>query len=359
MAFSKNGLPTIISNTCSNLGQRSGMDAGDIAAINQLYKGSVPEGLTSNLWHLMARHSSKVIDIRGGGTAAKVNVQQNQLIKSEAQKFRFISAGGGYYYIQNTQSGLVLDVQGGVAKAFTNVWQYTKNNTDAQKWRLVEKGGGYYYIRSKLGDFNLAVEGASKDNAANISLAALKGGSNQQFSFQKAAISATPQESYLKPLEHYWNGTRKDNFTTSSATGKNNAVRGKYKFVRVDGYVLNKPSSSEGKTTPLYLYYSANRTDNFTTASAEGIRAAEAAGYRRAGIEGYVLKTVNPGYKNLYKPLWLYYHPTRKDNFVTASAEGIRAAEAGGYRKVRIEGYVRKDNSTNLAPSSPNRFTKN
>jgi hypothetical protein len=359
MAFSKNGEPTIISNTCSTLGQRSGMSEGDIAAINQLYKGSKPEGLTTNIWHLMARHSRKVIDIRGSGTASKVNVQQNQLNKSVAQKFRFIPAGEDYYYIQNTGSGLVLDVEGGIARAFTNVWQYKKNNTDAQKWRLIEAANGAYFIRSKLGDLNLSVAGASKDNGANIRVAAIKGGTNQQFLFQKAAIVTVSNHKYLKPLEHYWNDDRKDNFTTSSAAGKRNAVNGKYKFVRVDGFVLTTPKSSEGVTTPLYLYYNTSRTDNFTAASPTSIKVAEAGGYRRANLEGYVLKTVKPQYRNLYKPLWLYYHPARKDNFVTASSQGMQAAEAGGYRKVRIEGYVRKNNATNLAPSNQNQLKKN
>ena len=359
MAFSKNGLPTIASTTCGTFGQRSGMSTGDIAAINKLYKVTVPAGLSSKQWHLKLRHSGKVVDIKGGARVPKVNVQQYQLNRSEAQKFRFIDAGQGYYYIQNVGSNLVLDVQGGVARAGTNVWQYTKNNTDAQKWRLIDAGAGYYFVRSKLGDLNLEVLGASKDNGTNIRIAAIKGGTEQQFRFLEATITQTPRESYVKPLEHYWNASRKDNFTTSSVAGKNNAVRGKYKFVRVDGYVLKKPSSVEGKTTPLYLYFHASRIDNFTTASPEGIRVAEAGGYRRVGIEGYVLRTVNPRYRNLYKPLWLYYHPERKDNFVTASARGMRVAEAGGYRKVRIEGYVRKNNTTNLSVTFPTKLSKN
>lgn len=358
-AFSKNGLPTIVSKNCATLGQRSAMSIGDIAAINQLYQVDLPEGLTSKLWYIRARHSSKVIDIRGGGTAARINVQQHQLNESVAQKFRFIPAGEGYYYIQNIGSGMVLDVEGGVAKAFTNVWQYEKNNTDAQKWRLIKAAGVYYYIRSKLGDLNLDVAGASIDNGANISVAALKGGTNQQFRFEQAAIVATPQADYLKPLEHYWNGDRKDNFTTASVEGKRNAVNGKYQFVRIDGYVLNRPTTSEGKAIPLYLYYHATRKDNFTAAAPQSIQAAEAGGYRRANLEGYVLESVKPAYRNQYKPLWLYYHPVRKDNFVSASEQGIRVAEAGGYRKVRIEGYVRKDNSTNLGPSNQVIIKKN
>jgi len=351
-AFSKNGMPTITSTKCASFGQRDGMSPGDIAAIHKLYEVSIPENFTNKLWYLTARHSRKVVDIKGGRLTPKINVQQFQLNHSDAQKFRFVNAGSGYYYIQNVGSNMVLDVQGGVASPGTNVWQYSKNNTDAQKWRLLDAGNGYFYIRSKLGDLNLDVHGGLKDNGTNIKVAAIKGGPAQQFKFKEAKHTPPPKDSYVKPLEHYWNKDRKDNFCTASTIGKNNALGGKYRFVRVDGYVLNKPSSVEGKATPLYLYYNAKRKDNFTTASTLGIRAAEAGGYRKVGIEGYVLKTVNTKYKHLYKPLWLYYHDIRKDNFTTATKAGIKAAKAGGYRKVRIEGYVRINNSTNLAPNT-------
>jgi len=349
-AFSKNGLPTITGKTCNNFGQRRGMSPSDIAAINQLYKVKIPSGLTNKPWYLTAKHSGKVIDISGGNRRPKANVQQHQLNNSEAQKFRFIHTGGGYYYIQNVGSNLVLDVQGGLKTRGTNVWQYGKNGTDAQKWRLVDAGGGYYSIRSKLGDLNLDIKGGLKTNGTNIQVWTINNSTAQQFRFKEAQHAPPPKDSYGKALEHYWNGSRKDNFTTATTKGKNNALAGGYKFVRVDGYVLNKSSSTEGQAVPLYLYYSNARKDNFTTATREGIRAAEAAGYRNAGIEGYVLKTVKVQYRNLYKPLWLYYSDARKDNFVTATKQGMAAAEAGGYRKVRIEGYVRIDNFSNLAP---------
>jgi hypothetical protein len=39
-------------------------------------------------------------------------------------------------------------------------------------------------------------------------------------------------------------------------------------------------------------------------------------------------------------PLKLYYSGTRQDNFTTATSEGIRSAEAAGYGYIRIEGYL-------------------
>lgn len=145
--------------------------------------------------------------------------------------------------------------------------------------------------------------------------------------------------SYI-PLDHFWSSERMDNYSTANASAKSGALKTQYRFVRTDGYILQEASNVEGQAVPLYVYYSNNRKDHFITASPEGIRAAQAGGYRRVRTDGYVLRTVKPSYQHLYQPLWLYYHDQRKDNFTIATPEGIRVAEAGGYRKVRIEGYI-------------------
>ena len=44
----------------------------------------------------------------------------------------------------------------------------------------------------------------------------------------------------------------------------------------------------------------------------------------------------------IYKSLKHYYSDARKDNFTIATPEGIRVAAAGGYKRVRIEGYFLK-----------------
>ncbi len=160
-------------------------------------------------------------------------------------------------------------------------------------------------------------------------------------SISVAPSSPAPRKGAYKSLDHYWSSIRTDNYSTATPEAKKGALATNYRHVRTDGYVLNASASAEGQAVPLYLYYDPTRKDNFTTASPEGIRAAEAAGYRKVRVEGYVLKTVRPEYQHLYRPLWLYYHDTRKDNFTIATPEGRSTAEAGGYRKVRMEGYVK------------------
>ena len=86
------------------------------------------------------------------------------------------------------------------------------------------------------------------------------------------------------------------------------------------------------------LYYSDDRRDNFTTGTEEGRRDAEAAGYRFVRIEGFVFREQEPDRD--FVPLRLYYSDDRRDNFTTGTEEGRRDAEAAGYRFVRIEGFV-------------------
>ncbi len=164
---------------------------------------------------------------------------------------------------------------------------------------------------------------------------------------QSPATSSSLSDSPYKALGHYWHNARKDNLTTSAENGKILARRENYKFVRYDGFIFRKAANNEGQAVPLYLYYHRGRQDYFTTATTAGIGAAEASGYKKVATEGYVLKTVKVKFSSLYKPLWLYYCDARKDNFVTASEQGLRDAKEQGYRRVRIEGYVRKTDKPN------------
>ncbi len=89
---------------------------------------------------------------------------------------------------------------------------------------------------------------------------------------------------------------------------------------------------------PLKLYYNEDRRDNFTTATQDGIRDAEAAGYTFVRDEGYVYRMQEPDQG--FVPLKLYYSEERRDNFTAATDQGSREAEASGYKFVRNEGYM-------------------
>jgi hypothetical protein len=141
----------------------------------------------------------------------------------------------------------------------------------------------------------------------------------------------------LVPLKLYYSDERRDNFTTATQDGIRSAEAAGYRYVRDEGMIYSRQDDNAG-LVPLRLYYSDERRDNFTTATQDGIRSAEAAGYRYVRDEGYVFTQQEPD-RGLV-PLRLYYSDERRDNFTTATQDGIRSAEAAGYRYVRDEGYI-------------------
>ncbi|MGN0143461.1 MAG: cellulase family glycosylhydrolase [Clostridium sp.] len=93
---------------------------------------------------------------------------------------------GATYYLKNAQSGLYLDVENGRDQDGTNIRQWYGNRCDAQKFKLVSVGNGYYKLVSQTGSRNkvLDVCGRSSNNGANIELYSDNNGWNQQFKIQ-------------------------------------------------------------------------------------------------------------------------------------------------------------------------------
>jgi len=86
----------------------------------------------------------------------------------------------------------------------------------------------------------------------------------------------------------------------------------------------------------LDLYWSEERQDNATIASAESKAEALAAGYRKTASEGYIYPTKQSG----TAPLKLYFKADINDYYATTPQTGEKAAMEAGYKFVRIEGYI-------------------
>ena len=90
---------------------------------------------------------------------------------------------GGIYYIKNYNSNLYLDVVNGKDANGTNIRQWGGNGADAQKFKVVSTGDGYYKLVSQVGDKRrvIDVNGNSSANGANISIFDDRGTDNQKF----------------------------------------------------------------------------------------------------------------------------------------------------------------------------------
>jgi len=135
------------------------------------------------------------------------------------------------------------------------------------------------------------------------------------------------------PLRLFWNAQRRDNFTTATADGERDANAAGYAFVEVEGRIQSVQAPG---TLPLNLYWSEQRGDNLTTTRAPERIGAGRRGYRFVRIEGYVYREQAPG----TIPLHLYRSEARGDYFTTATEIGQANARAAGYTYMGVEGFV-------------------
>lgn len=139
------------------------------------------------------------------------------------------------------------------------------------------------------------------------------------------------------PLDLYWSASRSDHFTTSTDVGRRDARVAGYQHVRTEGYVHTARMSGV-ELSPLKLYWSSERGDNFTTASPDGRRAALAAGYTEvARNEGHLSQRPLPG---MVPVEHFWKDAPRYDNVITASSRTMKDARDAGYTHVRREGYI-------------------
>ncbi|UJF31475.1 family 43 glycosylhydrolase [Paenibacillus hexagrammi] len=128
----------------------------------------VPTVASGSVMKLINQSSGKVADVANASTNDGADVRQWSDLNNNAQKFRFDSAGSGYYKITNVGSGKVLDVQNASTADGANVWQWSDLGNDAQKWRLVYVGLGSYKLISKNSGKALDLANADPNNGADI-----------------------------------------------------------------------------------------------------------------------------------------------------------------------------------------------
>ena len=116
-------------------------------------------------------HQSK----KGAQKIAEIMLEE---IQSGAQMY-IRPDENAYYTFTNLNSALYMETN-----SDGNVVQGEKQSSDGQHiWRCVQATGDYYYIKPADSDLCLYVDGGSKDNGANICVAAKNGYSDQFFRF--------------------------------------------------------------------------------------------------------------------------------------------------------------------------------
>ena len=149
-----------------------------------------------------ALSNNYAIDVEGASKEQCANIIVYESNNANNQKFNVKYIGNGYYTIASVHSNRLLDVANGGKKPETNVWQIGSNNTDAQKWIIKDAGNGYYNVISKLNGLYLDVYGGKIKNCANIQVYTGHGGNGQKFKFEKVTTNNnTNNTTYTKTIE--------------------------------------------------------------------------------------------------------------------------------------------------------------
>ncbi len=128
------------------------------------------------------------LDVSQALNTNKANVQLYEYVGENQQKFKIKHIGDGYYTITALHSEKVLDVADASKKAGANVWQYEANGTDAQKWLIKKTEDGYYNIISKCNGLYLNVTKQIAKNESNIEVNTKNDSNSQKFKLEKIEV---------------------------------------------------------------------------------------------------------------------------------------------------------------------------
>jgi alpha-L-fucosidase len=149
---------------------------GGYANISELRIGgrSARPGLVASfpgpgtVYRLVARHSGKVVDVSGAGTANGTNILQWPWLNQTNQKWTFTPTGDGYFKIRDSHSGKLLEVAGLSRANAGNVGLWSDDDVPQQHWAVTPIAGGFYVLTNRLSGLCMEVSGASTADGANI-----------------------------------------------------------------------------------------------------------------------------------------------------------------------------------------------
>ena len=139
-----------------------------LSAGNLIWK-IVPSG-ENGYYYLTEKSSGQYLDIEGGGTAYRTNVQICQKSGEDHQKWKIVKNRNKTYTIYSKSSGMVLDIAGGTLQNGTNVQIYKPNMTQAQQFTIAK------HIPYDPADVEVSVEsGAYADDSLTVAFASAEG----------------------------------------------------------------------------------------------------------------------------------------------------------------------------------------
>ena len=133
-----------------------------------------------------AINNGYVLDVYGGSTNNKANVQIYSNNSSKAQNWIISHDEKGYIVVTNAASKKVLDVDGANTKNGANIQQYEYNGSKAQKWIGIKAENGSVQLISALNsNICMDLSGGETVNGANIQIYESNESEGQRWIFTK------------------------------------------------------------------------------------------------------------------------------------------------------------------------------
>lgn len=137
------------------------------------------------VYNIKNAYSNLYLDVTNGSSEDGTNIQQHKYNGADAQKFKLVADGEGYYCILTGTSGYksCVDVTNGSAKDGTNIIQWTYWGGSPQKYRIKPSSDGTVAILTKASNCKSALDvyNWSKANGGNIDQWSYWGGSLQHW----------------------------------------------------------------------------------------------------------------------------------------------------------------------------------
>lgn len=192
--------------------------------------------------------SGLYLDIVDGASTDGTNIQQWYYNGSDAQKFKVVSDGLGYYYVLTGASGYksCIDVENGSSADGTNIAQWEYWGGDMQKFQIKEVNSGQYAFLTKASGFKGCMDlyNISSEAGANINQWSYWGGSGQLWILEKASTAVS--------TSYDWNFSDSA-FTNLGTISSNHMVNGLTMLANTSKTMSVKASSKNGYTHCLSL----------------------------------------------------------------------------------------------------------
>ena len=148
--------------------------------------------IENGFYKIVDSDTGKALEVAGGSSSAKANLQEADWNGSDAQLWKFIKPSTGNALIIMSKLGTVIDVDNGELTENRNVQLFTLNGSAAQKWVLKSDWAAYdegkiiengtYYLNSALGNRQVIdVSNSSMSDGGNVQICEKNGFSAQRY----------------------------------------------------------------------------------------------------------------------------------------------------------------------------------